>query len=125
MEALGGGGSYERGTPGGPAQTQPWRGCGVSKVDWTTTFGLRLNKYRQLKKWLGGGDNLAAALVAVKVSLANHHDDKVDSDQWVVNKELSLSLSLRKDAGPGLQDNAPLPRTTAGPLGVGLLAGLI
>ena len=24
----------------------------------------------------------------------NHHDDKVDSDQWVVNKELSLPSSL-------------------------------
>jgi len=27
----------------------------------------------------------------------NHHDDKVDSDQYVVNKELSPSLSLSLD----------------------------
>ena len=25
----------------------------------------------------------------------NHHDDQVDSDQWVVNKEISLLWALR------------------------------
>jgi len=49
----------------------------------------------------------------------NHHDDKVDSDQEVVNKELSLRSRVRgfgrRDLGAGLRNYpAPLALSSAG-----------
>jgi len=40
----------------------------------------------------------------------NHHDDKVDSDQYVVNNELSL-LAVDRGDGRGVGGALGLPRT--------------